>query len=360
MTTVKTSWPAMLYGAFAVGLMIFMAALRRWGVEQPANSTWDAIIIHVALSGIIFAGMFGAFHVALSWRGVHDRSSYAAVASLAAVIAFALRLADGAWARMETEGTILVTFALPAAVGAMVGYLYHTRAGYSEAGDNPARLAAVLRLGASADHRDGQAPTRFGARSLGKRSYVSGDLAHVDTGEAEYFDGPLQVRTSVGSMIMAAFGATFLTAALHAGIELIRIFSAVRGADPSQLLNEVGAEVGLSLALFLSFVLTTTLPFVALIALIHQVLRAFGRADMAAYALAGLLAPIAIGILTLFSFAILGLYAAVPSAIAMVLYRRLAGVEPKDVMADIQVRDKRALVGANHARRQFGRVIHTK
>ena len=41
----------------------------------------------------------------------------------------------------------------------------------------------------------------------------------------------------------------------------------------------------------------------------------------------------------------------------MMLYRRLAGVEPKAVKEDVEVRDRRNLVGADHARRRYGRII---
>jgi hypothetical protein len=48
---------------------------------------------------------------------------------------------------------------------------------------------------------------------------------------------------------------------------------------------------------------------------------------------------------------------AFPSAIAMVIYRRLAGLEPKPIHEDIEVRDRRSLVGAQHARRRYGRIV---
>jgi hypothetical protein len=37
----------------------------------------------------------------------------------------------------------------------------------------------------------------------------------------------------------------------------------------------------------------------------------------------------------------------------------MAGVEPKQVKEDIMVSDRRHLVGADHARRRFGRLIKT-
>jgi hypothetical protein len=46
-----------------------------------------------------------------------------------------------------------------------------------------------------------------------------------------------------------------------------------------------------------------------------------------------------------------------PTAIAMSVYRNMAGVEPKPVKEDILVRDRRHLVGAQHPRRQYGRVV---
>ena len=48
---------------------------------------------------------------------------------------------------------------------------------------------------------------------------------------------------------------------------------------------------------------------------------------------------------------------AVPTAIAMVVYRNMAGLEPKPVKEDVIVGDRRNLVGADHARRRYGRVV---
>jgi hypothetical protein len=44
----------------------------------------------------------------------------------------------------------------------------------------------------------------------------------------------------------------------------------------------------------------------------------------------------------------------------MVIYRSYAGLEPKHVAEDIMVHDRRHLVGANHARRRYGRVIASR
>jgi hypothetical protein len=51
---------------------------------------------------------------------------------------------------------------------------------------------------------------------------------------------------------------------------------------------------------------------------------------------------------------------AFPCAIAMLIYRNLAGLEPKPVAEDILVNDRRHLVGSDHARRRYGRVIATR
>jgi hypothetical protein len=48
---------------------------------------------------------------------------------------------------------------------------------------------------------------------------------------------------------------------------------------------------------------------------------------------------------------------AIPTAIAMLFYRYLAGLEPKALPEDVEVRDRRTLVGANHPRRRYSRIV---
>ncbi|HEY6633588.1 MAG TPA: hypothetical protein VIZ90_19205, partial [Rhizobiaceae bacterium] len=151
-------------------------------------------------------------------------------------------------------------------------------------------------------------------------------------------------------------GGTFLSKAAGASAAVMRLVFDAEGRDMASLANEILDVVGFAGATFLALVVYGLIPFAVMIFMCHHVCRALDKTSMLAYGVAGLVTPIALSVLTLFAVP-LGFYVAVPSAIAMMMYRRLAGVEPKPVKEDIEVRVRRDLVGASHARRSYGRII---
>ena len=103
--------------------------------------------------------------------------------------------------------------------------------------------------------------------------------------------------------------------------------------------------------------LMAPLPMALAVLFGHFLARAWGRDSYRTYMLIGAAAPVLLGLLA----GVLGLYvsaqAIVPMAVAMAVYRNMAGLEPKPVKEDIQLNDQRNLVGESHVRRQFGRLI---
>ena len=91
--------------------------------------------------------------------------------------------------------------------------------------------------------------------------------------------------------------------------------------------------------------------------LCHLAARGLNKISYMSYFVIGLLVPIPASLIAGLNGLYIGLIAAVPVAITMAVYRNMAGLEPVPVKEDIIVSDQRSLVGANHARRQFGRVI---
>ncbi|MBN9034836.1 MAG: hypothetical protein J0H53_02085 [Rhizobiales bacterium] len=340
---VRTDLHGFIYGLVAIGLFMVMAAHNHWGVVVPADGRWDTIILYGLKGGGIYTVFFAIGHIALTFSGIRLLGAYMVLGSAAAMLTFWLLLAPDSMARIAGEGTVIATFAIPAVVGAIVGFAYHRRAGYDHETDSPDLLARVLNRGSAADED--------------VRSSVSADRAHVVVGNEEYFDGPLQVRTSFVTMLMAAFGAAFINVAIATAFPLLGALSRAGTRDPAAIVDQIVSISGFSAFMFLSFATTMVLPFAIMMYVAHQALRAMDKTSFLAYGVAGLVAPVAVSVLTLFMVPILGFYAALPSAIAMMLYRRLAGVEPKAVKEDVEVRDRRNLVGADHARRRYGRII---
>ena len=101
-----------------------------------------------------------------------------------------------------------------------------------------------------------------------------------------------------------------------------------------------------------------TLPLAATIYIGHMIARLRDKTSYQDYFIIGLMVPPILGIFLLFAFFFLGLAAALPCALAMAIYRKYAGLEPKPVHEDIEVNDRRNLGGDNNPRRQYGRVIN--
>ncbi len=216
-----------------------------------------------------------------------------------------------------------------------------------------------------------------------KQRFATTDLAHVGTDTAEYFDGPLQVRTSHTAMLMASFFGILL---VHLGSLLMALYKGVspsgmadkssEAAHPFSSQSQDGmvmdflqsgplaetlpmlAEAGLSsVGMMILWAVLMTVPMWGLVYVCHLIARNRGYTSYGRYFLVGLVAPPILGLLLLAIFLPVGLKAAAPCAFAMLIYRKSAGLEPASFKEDIIVSDRRTLVGENHARRRFGRVI---
>ena len=105
-----------------------------------------------------------------------------------------------------------------------------------------------------------------------------------------------------------------------------------------------------------------TVPFLFFVRKSHDFLQSRGKDRIKSYALAGVFVPLGLSSMLLVlmgPFALLIVLPWIfPSVIAMVVYHRLAGVEPLALPADIEVSDPRTLIPADHVRRRVRRVIH--
>lgn len=334
MALVRTDRSAFLIGAIITAL--FTVEVVRTGLVITAqdSSSLDAWVIMALACGTLYAIQFAIGHGQLRKRAIGSRKAYAVLGALAALAPFLIAMGHGPLTLAVQKGSLSALLLCPLAAGALVGFLYHRRAGYEIEGDDPAALAAAVGV------NDSDNPHASGT---------------VRTDQAEYFDGPLVVRSSLGANAIAA---------LLAGGAFVLATTLSAWTDPYQSpLSEFMARNGPGRTI-LQGVLGTAIPIMILLGLTHGFLRARGKHSYRDYALAGLVGPVVFSVLiamtgvSWLAFLYLLQFLA-PSLIAMLAYRRLAGLEPAPLPDDIEVSDRRTLVGADHVRRRMVRVIDT-
>jgi hypothetical protein len=355
--SVRTSISSLIAAGVIAGLSVIFA--ERGFVVEPAAMSIDAIAIKLALSGGVYLALFGLAHLLLSRLKVTSWPLYIAAGAVAFLTTFQFTGGRVLVPMASENGMISLLYAVPVIWGAMMGFIYRRSAGVDAEGDDPHRLQAMLTGGPKTSiggvrnaFLNGEPVAGFGRRSLVPAApMVSEDAAHVATEAAEYYDGPLQVRTSAGAVLIAG-----LSAGIVWGIIEGLYFGSAGGKGLAQLFTQQGFLSFMAINLGAKAVLgLIALPVFIYIG--HLVARSRGQTSYAGYALYGALVPIGIGLL-MFVFGVVMMAAyAIPTAIAMLFYRYLAGLEPKALPEDVEVRDRRTLVGANHARRRYGRVI---
>jgi hypothetical protein len=261
--------------------------------------------------------------------GRSDRATYIGIGAMAASAAHAVALAPAAYATAAGQGTVSVIIAVPALLGAAMGFLLHRSLGFAIDGDEPEELA-----GQAGSGEPGPVP------------------AYAATTGAEYYSGPLQVRdSSMAALIAAVIGST-----------LYMFMQAVAESQTHFLAGMVSPKAfGSMPTMFLSGIFAFVLPFYIFVRKAHAFLQARGKSALSSYIKAGLVVP---GLFFLGFLALMGPFALLfvlpwilPSMAAMGVYYRIAGMEPLALPDDIEVRDRRTLIGADHPRRHMRRVV---
>lgn len=173
-----------------------------------------------------------------------------------------------------------------------------------------------------------------------------------DIGTAAYYDGPLQVRTSEMAGIVAALAGGALYVVIH--LFLIGGDGLPPGIAPPSFRNN-------PILFALYGIAGCGVLFYIFVHRAHAFLQRRGKADLKSYVLAGVFVPAG------FALAFIGLMGPLgfifvlpwlfPSVAAMATYHRLAGMEPLDLPDDIEVRDARTLLPADHVRRRTRRFV---
>lgn len=361
---VRTSFSALAVGGLMAGLFD-LAVIRQVTPFEARFDTVDGKVLGAVVGAVAFLVPFVAAHMAARAAGLGRSVVYSAAGAIALLVSF---LASGGLHVIDLAAAndmVTVAFIGPAAMGGVFGYLYHHRAGYSGQGDDPAKLAA--RIGATRSQADplatgekpafGHAPhSRAGVASsadFGSAAPKAGpDLVDVDG--TSYFSGPLQVRTSIPLMLIAGLCAG---AALAATRLLFSLMPVMFDFGYGSLLPKLGGRSTYGLVDVLASGLAGAILFPIPIYICHMFARSRRWTSLAAYAGAGALLPIALGLAIFLIGVVVTVMFVPPMALAMLLYRRLAGLEPLALPNDITVRDPRTLIGEDHVRRSYNRVV---
>jgi hypothetical protein len=315
--------------SLAVGLFVFLEwQTNIWTTKLVRAETLDRLLFPlIGFALVNFLVLIAGDRLARK-LGRSDRGTYVAIGALASSAAHAVALAPAAYTTAAANGAVSLLIAVPALLGAAMGFLLHRSLGFSIDGDEPEALAA-------SDGEDTDNPPAYAA-----------------TASAEYYSGPLQVRDSAMAAVIAAV----------IGSALYMFTNAVAESQDHFLAGMVSPKAfGSMPTMFLSGIFVFVLPFYIFVRKAHAFLQARGKSELKSYILAGVVVP---GLFFLAFLALLGPFALLfvlpwilPSMVAIGVYHRLAGMEPLSLPDDIEVRDRRTLVTADHPRRHTRRIV---
>jgi hypothetical protein len=314
-----------------------------WAVSQSNNAkaaaawTLDLAVLTLLIGGAAFGLLFGGAHYALRWAQVGASWAYGLAGTLAALVAF---LGLGGLKSLELAqevGALSLALGLPALLGAILGLVYHRRAGSDHDADRPAKLEAALARVAPPPAADGSPALPAAALP----ALITADGRH-------YYAGPLRVRSSLLLLFAsgAAVGGLLSLLIIVIGFSTNLMVLAERWAGSQGMLIRHG--VGISIMLITTLGVTLFIPNV----IAHKLAQKFKIVSTGGYCLMGFGSCIAIGFLLPFFWLL-----APPTAVSMAIYRRWAGLEPESLPPDVHVSDERALVGADHPARRYHKVI---
>ncbi|GAA0644125.1 hypothetical protein [Brevundimonas lenta] len=331
------------FGMLVAGasVFIFLCTVPAMMTIEGMRLHMDALLFSCLRGGLAFGGAFVVGHLFLRRAKLGNRALYAGLGGLALALAYATQMRAVDLAAIAAQGMIAYFFILPTLVGAGMGFLYAFKAGWEIGDDSPEALVEAL-----------QTPP--------EGTEGASEAAVVRAGETEYFTGPLQVRTSLPLMLLAAT----LSAGIAAGVQAVLML----GYEASLLTDRSNAsvidhtaEMSLGVGLQAAFmILIAVIPVTLSILVGHFIARGLKTHAHWAYFAIGLLAPVVLALVSLGALLMLGVMIALPTALGLLFYRSFAGLEPVPVREDIRVGDTRALIPADHPRRQFGRIIRSQ
>lgn len=342
MTRIETRYLTIASAGLVFGLYVLVAFAKGFSRSAEVELTNDALVLKLLGVAVAFAILFFAGHKTLQKAGFPQYAAYVFLGVVAAILVHLLHTSHLVLEQVVARGNLSLYIIEPAVVGALLG------AGY--------RRVSVFTDVDEDEDVDGLAEAY--ERQTGHASdVIDDDAGLIVHGDAAYFEGPLQVRTSVLALVLAAVVGCVanisVTIVFQIGFVARFMEESRKMVSGNQLL--IGLLDGVLSGL--AYALLTFLPVIFLVLLAHIALRALRQTSYAAYGVAGLLSSPAAMILTGGLAASVGIFAVVPAMVAALVYRKIAGLEPAPVAEDIKARNRRDLVGKNHIRRKVGRVV---
>ncbi|TAJ63702.1 hypothetical protein [Brevundimonas sp.] len=324
--------------AFAFAAAFMFGHLKLGMLDLPDwMRTYDRLLLWLAAGAGMYVALFGLGHLALRRIGAGERWAYAILGGLALVAMYLAFKGPTRLAVVFGSGEGVIGLIIPFLIGSAFGFLYAWRAGWEVAEEEDldglrARMAGVT----GADERD---------------------LDAFQTGGHTYFAGPVRVRTSIPLMVLSAVIGGILHGLVRGAIRVS--WEVMQLPDPTGA--EALAHAG-NMSQYAGFEMVAMAiigaPPIALAILVgHYAARGLKQTDAWAYLGLGLVAPLVISLLALHLFWMVAIMIMIPTAVAMAIYRSFAGLEPVPVREDVQARRNRDLVGADHPRRRFARVV---
>lgn len=357
---IKTKASAHVVTALLGGLAI-IAIKRHYSAFQGDLSgiTPDQFLMLLSLPMLTFAALFGAGHFALRSVSFKPTATYPVMGAIAIIASAAIWFPQELLQRAIAEGFLSIIFGALAGFGFLLGFLHVRSAGYRFSDDESAVLEAAYQKKIYEEQR--KHPTPNGSTLVQNHTAQSDDLAeeigHLAVDELEFYDGPLQVATSTKAAFVAAIAGA-LAHSFYSFLVAIVFSDALSLTNKDTIERLTSGEIfsmmamGIMLSLFICMII---LPPAVLG--LHKLLKSRGEFSIEKYVKFGALAPIVAGLMMLLVGIFLTHWLILPLAVAMGAYHHLAGLEPADLPADIEVNDRRSLVGSNHIRRRVRRVV---
>jgi hypothetical protein len=284
------------------------------------------MLFFLFFAGLNFAVMFGGDRLARK-KGWWKRGLYMSLGALASSVTHAVALAPAAYVQAAQNGVLVALVLLPILIGSATAFLMHKSLGYAAEGDDP--------------------------HILFQKVAGTSDAPGVhDIGSAEYYEGPLQVRTSATAGLIAAFAGS----ALFVFITLVGLSD---GVLPAGAAPPLARQNPILFALY--GICGCAIPFYIFVRRSHAFLQKRGKSEIKSYVLAGVFVPLGFAVAYIALLGPLGflfvLPWVLPSIVTMITYHRIAGLEPLDLPDDIEVHDPRAMLPADHVRRRVRRIV---
>lgn len=336
MSVIRNSPRAFLIALLPLALL--HAALMANGIAPAASKGALPAPDQAVITFVIRLGLDGS----LLWLGhiwqrslrLHGRGAYAVMGGFAAAIGYMAAYRLGVALTDPVPGTLVTGGILPVATGMLSGFLYAQLAG---------RLAVL--------------PEFAGPVSpAAVPPYAAG--SEIPPVFALY-NGPVQVRTSIGASTMAAAVPAFVVSMLTIGVVMPFVAGQVAHEPHSAMNAGFAAILAFPAQVMFATLFMMFVPSLIVVGATHGIARSLRRTRGLDYAGIGA----GVGLLAAMVLAaavpvtLLGVAGALIGALMGLIYRRFAGIEPLALPEDVLADDPAALVPEDHPTRKSHAVV---